>query len=157
MNNGYITTVAVGQSKRLYSGVGIFIINWYYPSSSPQILRRPRYHLEIGGLVCNGHSPTDTSARSGETVIFRLWWPLVKASGYIVVWESLAGIIPVRLLRSCVSRWSTSNRRDWYSYIRTLPLRLGNKSLGLWLGLGRSLPVFTYFKFKLQVPKRSQV
>jgi hypothetical protein len=46
--NGYVTAVAVavGQSQRLYSGVGIF--NWYYLSSPPQILRAPRVELESG-------------------------------------------------------------------------------------------------------------
>jgi hypothetical protein len=42
--------VAAAQSQRLYSGVGIF--NWYYPSSPPQILRRPGVDLERGGLMC---------------------------------------------------------------------------------------------------------
>jgi hypothetical protein len=40
----------------------------------------------------NGHSPTNTSVRSGVTVMQRPW-PLVKASGYILVWGSLTGII----------------------------------------------------------------
>jgi hypothetical protein len=47
--NGYVTAVAVGQSQRLYSGVGIF--NWCYLSSPPQILRFPGVHLESGGLT----------------------------------------------------------------------------------------------------------
>jgi hypothetical protein len=49
-HNGYVTAVAVGQSRRLYSGVGVF--NWYYLSlsSPPQILRFPRCHLESRGL-----------------------------------------------------------------------------------------------------------
>ena len=44
-----VTAVAVGQSRRLYSGVGIF--NWYYLSSPPQIPRTPVVGLESGGLV----------------------------------------------------------------------------------------------------------
>jgi hypothetical protein len=42
--NGYVTAVTVGQSQRLYSGVGIF--NWYYLSSPPQVLRVFRCPLE---------------------------------------------------------------------------------------------------------------
>jgi hypothetical protein len=41
--------VAVGQSQRFYSGVGIF--NWYYLSSPPQIPRRRGVDLELGGLT----------------------------------------------------------------------------------------------------------
>jgi hypothetical protein len=41
--------VAVGQSQRLYSGVGIF--NWYYLSSPPQIPRRRGVPLETRGLT----------------------------------------------------------------------------------------------------------
>jgi hypothetical protein len=59
-------------------------------------------------LMCNGHSPTETSVRSGVTVMQRPW-PLAKANGFILVWESLTGIIPVRLLRSHAARWSDSN------------------------------------------------
>jgi hypothetical protein len=40
----------------------------------------------------NGHSPTDTSVRLGVTVMLRPW-PLAKAHGYILVWESLTDII----------------------------------------------------------------
>jgi hypothetical protein len=47
--------VAVGQSQRLYSGVGIF--NWYYLSSPPQVLRVPEAPLELGGLT------SETAAR----------------------------------------------------------------------------------------------
>jgi hypothetical protein len=47
--NGYVTAVAVGQSQRLYSGVGIF--NWYYLSSPPQILCAPGVELELRGLA----------------------------------------------------------------------------------------------------------
>jgi hypothetical protein len=39
-------------------------------------------------------------------------WPLAKASGFILVWESLTGIISVRLLRSCVVEGPTSNQGD---------------------------------------------
>jgi hypothetical protein len=42
--NGHVTAVTAGQSQRFYSGVGIF--NWYYPSSPPQIPRRPGVQLE---------------------------------------------------------------------------------------------------------------
>jgi hypothetical protein len=45
--------------------------------------------------IYNGHSPTDTSVRSGVTVMQRPW-PLVKVNGYILVWESLTGVISVR-------------------------------------------------------------
>jgi hypothetical protein len=45
--NVYVTAVAAGQSKRFYSGVGIFY-NWYYLSSPPQILLLPRVGLEWG-------------------------------------------------------------------------------------------------------------
>jgi hypothetical protein len=31
-------------------------------------------------------------------------WPLAKANDFILVWESLTGVIPVRLLRSFGSR-----------------------------------------------------
>ena len=48
--NGYVTTVAAGQSQRFYHGVGIFI--WYYLSSPPQVLRPSRCPLELGGLIC---------------------------------------------------------------------------------------------------------
>jgi hypothetical protein len=44
-DNGHVTAVAVGQSQRLYSGVGIF--NWYYLSSPPQNLRCPVVDLEL--------------------------------------------------------------------------------------------------------------
>ena len=47
--NGYVTAVAVGQSQRFYSGVGIF--NWYYLSSPPQIPRPIGADLELGGLT----------------------------------------------------------------------------------------------------------
>jgi hypothetical protein len=50
-----------------YSGVEIF--NWYYPSSPPQIPRVSRCPLEWGWLIYNGHSPTDTSTRSGVMVM----------------------------------------------------------------------------------------
>jgi hypothetical protein len=50
--NGHVTAVAVGQSQRLYSGVGIF--NWYYLSSPPQIPRFFRFPLESGGLMYIG-------------------------------------------------------------------------------------------------------
>ena len=42
--------------------------------------------------IYNGHFPTDTSVRSGVTVMQRPW-PLVKANGSILVSESLPGII----------------------------------------------------------------
>jgi hypothetical protein len=45
------------------------------------------------------HSPTDTSFRSGVTVVQRPW-PLAKFNGFILVCGSLTGIISVRLLRS---------------------------------------------------------
>jgi hypothetical protein len=43
--------VAVGQSQRFYSGVGIF--NWYCLSLPPQVLRFPvvGLGLESGGLI----------------------------------------------------------------------------------------------------------
>jgi hypothetical protein len=41
--------VAVGQSQRFYSGVGVF--NWYYLSSPPQNLRVSEAPLESGGLI----------------------------------------------------------------------------------------------------------
>ena len=44
--------MAAGQSKRFYSGVGIF--NWYYFSSPPQIPRRRGVDLELGGLKYRG-------------------------------------------------------------------------------------------------------
>ena len=52
--NGYVTTVAAGQSQRFHAGVGIF--NLCYLSSPPQTLRFPRSPLEsgAGGLMCNG-------------------------------------------------------------------------------------------------------
>ena len=45
-------------------------------------------------VICNGHSPTDASARSGVTVMYRPW-PLTKGSGFIPVLVSvcLPGII----------------------------------------------------------------
>jgi hypothetical protein len=49
--NRYVTTVAVGQSRPLYSGVGIFIFNWYNLSSPPQIPRFPGVQLETRGLA----------------------------------------------------------------------------------------------------------
>ena len=46
--NGYATAVAVGQSQRLYSGVGMF--NWYYLSSTQGSYRTPGFDLELTGL-----------------------------------------------------------------------------------------------------------
>jgi hypothetical protein len=66
--------------------------------------------------MCNGYSPTDTSVRSGVTVMQRPW-PLAKASGYILVWESVTGIISVRILRSFGSRWSPLNGRGYHNII----------------------------------------
>ena len=45
----------------------------------------------------NGHSPTDKSIRSGETVMKRPW-PLAKVNGYILMWES-TGEKPVPLIQ----------------------------------------------------------
>jgi hypothetical protein len=47
--NGYVTAVAVGQSQRLYSGVGLF--NWHYLSSPPQIPRLSRVVLDVDTQV----------------------------------------------------------------------------------------------------------
>ena len=44
--------MAAGQSQRFYSGV-VGIINWYYLSSPPQILRFPVVDLETGELMYN--------------------------------------------------------------------------------------------------------
>ena len=49
--SGYVTAVAARQSKRFYSGSGVGIFNWYYLSSSPQVLRPPVVRLESGGLI----------------------------------------------------------------------------------------------------------
>jgi hypothetical protein len=38
--------VAAGQSQRFYSGSGVGIFNWHYPSSPPQIPRHSRCPLE---------------------------------------------------------------------------------------------------------------
>jgi hypothetical protein len=38
--------------------------------------------------MCDGHSPTDTSAHSGVTVMQQPW-PLAKVNGFIPMWESL--------------------------------------------------------------------
>ena len=50
--------VAAGQSRRFYTGVGIF--NWHYLSSPPQVLLLPVVRLETGGLIfvpTNPHGP----------------------------------------------------------------------------------------------------
>jgi hypothetical protein len=54
------------------------------------------------------HSPTDTSASSGVTVMYRQW-PLAN----ILVLVSLTGIISVRLLRSYMVRGSVLKERGW--------------------------------------------
>jgi hypothetical protein len=67
--NGCVTAVAAGKSQRLHSGVKIF--NWYYLSSPPQILRLPRFglELELGGLTGSGrYTRTDTCVRWGMAV-----------------------------------------------------------------------------------------
>jgi hypothetical protein len=58
--------------------------------------------------MCDGHFPADASARSGATVVS---WPLAKANGFILVWESLTGIIPVRLLRSQGGQLFVANKK----------------------------------------------
>ena len=47
--NGYVTAVAVGQSQRLYSGVGMF--TRYYLSSLPQKLRVRGVQLELNSVI----------------------------------------------------------------------------------------------------------
>jgi hypothetical protein len=59
--------------------------------------------------MCNGHSPTDKSVRSGEAV---MW--LAKANGFILVRRgSLTGIIysPPQILRGS---GSTLKQGDWH-------------------------------------------
>ena len=46
----------LAQKREVYSGVGIF--KWYYLSSPPQILRIPRFRLEIRGLTYTRQSPS---------------------------------------------------------------------------------------------------
>jgi hypothetical protein len=70
--NGYVTAVAVGQRKRLYSGVRMF--TWFYLSS----INLSGWHKGPGSIL--GHwyvtvipqRPTDTSVRSGVTVTVML-------------------------------------------------------------------------------------
>ena len=52
---GFVTAVAIGQSQRLYSGVGIF--NWHYLSSPPQT-SDPTFpggppRITAAGVLCN--------------------------------------------------------------------------------------------------------
>jgi hypothetical protein len=48
--------------------------------------------------MCNGHYyPTDTSARSGVTVMPR---PLAKANGFILAWGPLTGAVLSQLASS---------------------------------------------------------
>jgi hypothetical protein len=88
--------VAVSEAKGRYTAVSE--------------VQRPKFN----GYIFNRHSPTDASARSGVTVMQRPW-PLAKANGIILVLECLSGIISVRLLRSCVSRWPPLNDGDWHN------------------------------------------
>jgi hypothetical protein len=62
--NGYATAVVAGQTKRLYSGVGIF--NWYHPSSPPQVLRPSRCPLERGGADILSHFRIQVAVSEAE-------------------------------------------------------------------------------------------
>jgi hypothetical protein len=64
--------------------------------------------------MCNGHSPTEINVRSGVTSIQRPWrWPKPTVLFCILVWESLTGVISVRLLRFCYSRGSVLKQGGW--------------------------------------------
>jgi hypothetical protein len=64
------------------------------------VLEVKRLQIYNGYMCDNDHSPTETSARSGVTVL-QLPWPLAKANGLILVWGSLTGVIPVPLPGIC--------------------------------------------------------
>ena len=82
---------------------------------------------------CNGHSPTDTSARSVVTVMKRPW-PLAKGNGFILVSEWLPGTVLSLFLLSELQagsamsdnrlelkrRQTESRHKDFLSFYTTL-------------------------------------
>jgi hypothetical protein len=88
--------------------------------------------LTLGGKGGFGGSPNAEAGGKGASTVTAIpqrtrapvrvqrpctWqrpWQLAKASGFILAWKSLTGVISVRLLRSCVSPGSTLKEGDWH-------------------------------------------
>jgi hypothetical protein len=108
--------VAVGQSQRFYSGVGIF--NWYYLSSPPQIPRGPWFDLESRWLISHALLATRRRGRTkplrqealprpgrtqqpfGYIIGTACCTSYCRCNGYgefILVWKPITGIILIPL------------------------------------------------------------